>query len=292
MSKEKKIVRIAGDFLFDVLGSFLLAVGIYCFSEPCQIAPGGVSGIAIMIKHIWGLPVGIVTFIINIPLMILAVKYMGKKFAIKTINTLIISTIVLDFFVARWLPQYQGDRLMGSLCGGLLMGTGLALVFLRGSTTAGTDIVSYLLQLKFPHNQIGRIIMLIDCIILAVSVLVFGNFEAGLFGVAALFCQTKVIDGILYGVERGTMITVMSSHGEKIAERIIEEMDRTATLLKGQGAYSKQDTSVLICVVRKQQFAQFKKLVYEADPNAFIVVTEAEQILGEGFTALVNKEKP
>lgn len=292
MNRKGRASRLALDFFFDAAGSFLLAVGIYCFSEPCQIAPGGVSGIAILLKHLWGLPIGIMTFIINIPLMVLAAKYMGKKFALKTTRTLIISTIVLDVFVSGRLPQYQGDRLMGSLCGGLLMGVGLALIFLRGSTTAGTDIVSYLVQMKFPHIQIGRIILFIDCVILAFSVLVFRDFEAGLFGVAALFCQTKVIDGILYGIEKGTVITVMSERNEEIALRIIKEMDRTATLLKGQGAYSKKDTQVLYCVVRRQQFAKLRELVYETDPEAFLVVTEAQQVLGEGFAALVKGEKP
>lgn len=271
------------NLLCDIVASFIMAIGIYCFLEQADIAPGGISGVAIMLKYLFGLPIGIMTLVINIPLILLAWKYLGHTFTKKTLVTLVISSLILDYVVTPFFPQYSGDRLLGSVFGGLFMGAGLAIVFLRGSTTAGTDIISYLLEKKFPHISIGRLLMFIDCIILAASVAVFGNIESGLFGVVALFCQTKAIDGIIYGMDRGHTVTIMSPKNQEIARRILTEMDRGSTFLHGWGAYSGKDTQVLFCVIRAREYHNLKSIVAEIDPNAFLVVQEASQILGEGF---------
>lgn len=141
---------------------------------------------------------------INVPLLILAWKYKGRAFTVKTLKTLLFNTVLLDLVVTPYFPQYTGEPgCLGSVFGGLFMGIGLALIFMRGSTTGGTDILSYLLELKFPHIPIGTMLMLIDFVILLASVMVFGNIETGLFGMVALFCQTKVIDGVIYGMDKG-----------------------------------------------------------------------------------------
>ncbi len=275
--------RLCIDVLFDILGSLLLAIGIYSFSQPANIAPGGVSGISLMLNYLWNLPLGLSGFIINIPLIFLAWRYMGKVFTLKTLRTLVISTVLLDFVVVKYIPVFTGDRLMSSLFGGIFMGGGLALVFMRGSTTGGVDIVSYLLQLRLPHIQIGRALLLVDCVVLIASIIVFKDIESGLFGLVSLYVQTKIIDGVLYGLDKGSMITVISKHNEEIAERIMKDLDRGATLLQGYGAYSKQEMKVLMCVVRRAQFTSVKNIVHEIDPKAFLVVGEVGEIWGEGF---------
>lgn len=275
--------RIGIDILFDIIGSLLLAIGIYSFSQPANIAPGGVSGISLMLNYLWNFPLGLSNFILNIPLLILAWKYMGKSFTLKTLRTIVISTILLDFVVVKYIPTFSGDRLMSSLFSGVFMGAGLALVFIRGSTTGGVDIVSYLLQLRFPHMQIGRALLLVDCVILVASIIVFKDIESALFGLVSLYVQTKIIDGVLYGLDKGSMITVISKHNEKIADRILNELDRGATLLQGYGAYSKAEMKVLLCVVRRAQFTPVKNIVHQVDPNAFLVVHEVGEIWGEGF---------
>ena len=193
MKFQKPNISFFLDILGDVVGSFFLAVGIHCFSEPAQIAPGGVSGLAILINYLSELPIGLLTFLINIPLVLLSFRFLGKGFTLKTLKTIVISTVMLDFIIAPLIPVYMGDRLLSSIFGGVLMGLGLGLVFLRGSTTGGTDILSFLIQRKFPHIPIGQALMVIDVAILLLSILIFGNFEAGMFGVVALFVQTKVI---------------------------------------------------------------------------------------------------
>lgn len=276
------------DIIYDIVGSFFLAVGIHCFVEPANIAPGGVSGIAIMINFVTNLPIGILTFVINIPILILSYRYLGKSFTLKSTRTLIISTLILDFFVTPLFPIYEGDRLLGSVFGGILMGIGLAVVFLRGSTTAGGDILSYLLKLKFPFLPIGRALLVIDCIILVASMAVFQNIESGLFGLVSIYVCTKIIDSIIYGFERGSQVTIISKQVQAIKNRIMSEMDRGVTLLKGTGGYSNQDLEVMICVVRKYQFSQIKEIIKEIDPDAFVFMTETEEILGEGFKSIHN----
>lgn len=276
------------DIIYDIVGSFFLAVGIHCFVEPANIAPGGVSGIAIMINFVTNLPIGILTFVINIPILILSYRYLGKSFTLKSTRTLIISTLILDFFVTPLFPIYAGDRLLGSVFGGILMGIGLAVVFLRGSTTAGGDILSYLLKLKFPFLPIGRALLVIDCIILVASMAVFQNIESGLFGLVSIYVCTKIIDSIIYGFERGSQVTIISKQVQAIKNRIMSEMDRGVTLLKGTGGYSNQDLEVMICVVRKYQFSQIKEIIKEIDPDAFVFMTETEEILGEGFKSIHN----
>lgn len=290
VSKKERLKTLSLDLLYDIVGSVIYALGIHCFVEPAEIAPGGMSGIALMINHALPfLPVGILTLVLNIPLLLLSYKYLGHRLTVKTVKTLIISTLILDFVVAPLVPQYAGDRLLGSVFGGLFMGVGLALIFLRGSTTAGTDILSYLLQLKFPSLPIGRALLVIDCIILAVSMAVFGGLEAVLFGVISLYCCTKIIDTIIYGLEKGSQIVVVSQKSGEICSRIQEELDRGVTLLSGRGGYSSQSVDVLVCVVKKHEYADVKKIVHEVDPDAFVFVTETDEIMGEGFKPIQEK---
>lgn len=282
-NKQKIVKRWILDIGADVVGSVIFAIGLICFIGPAKIAPGGVSAVALMINHLWGGPVGTLGLLMNIPLLVLSFLYLGKRFTINTIRTLIINTLIIDLVITPLLPLYQGDRLLGSVYGGLLMGAGLATIFLRGSTTGGTDIVSYLIQKKFPQLSIGRAMMVIDGVIIALSMVVYGDVETGLFGIIALFVSTKVMDSIIYGMDRGSMVTVVSRKNREIADEIMENLGRGVTFFKGEGAYSREPLDVLMCAVRKGQFARLKSIIHEIDPEAFVVVAEAGQILGEGF---------
>ena len=289
--KQKKYLRgLALDFGADVLGSLLFAIGIVSFTEPANIAPGGVSGIAIILNYLWDvLPIGGLSIAINVPLMILSFKYLGRRASVKTICSLIISSLMIDWIAAPFFPVYSGDRLLGAVFGGVFMGAGLALIFLRGSTTGGTEIVSNLMRLRWPHISMGRAILFVDCAVIAASIVVFGNLESGMYGIISLFCTTKVIDTIVYGFDQGNMVTVVSDQYEEISRRILEEIDRGVTLLHGKGAYTGQEKEVRICAVRKSEFSRLKSIVREVDHSAFVVTTEAGEIFGEGFKP-VNKD--
>lgn len=272
------------DFAYNIAGAFLLAVGIYSFSEKINVAPGGVSGIAIMVKYLTGLPVGGVSLFINIPLLFIAYKYMGRQFTVKTVYAILIYTVVIDSVVTPFFPQYEGDRMLGAIFGGVLIGAGLGLVFTRGASTGGTDIIGYLVEKKYPHIPIGKALLLVDCIILGVSVFVFKNIESALYGVVMLYAQSMVINRLVYGAEKGRNLFIISSKSKKIAQRILTERDRGATFIDGHGAYSMKPTNILMCVVRVWEYHYIKEIVYQEDPTAFVIATEAEHIIGEGFT--------
>ncbi len=269
-----------------LVGILIYDIGTHAFVEPAQVAPGGAIGVALLVNHLTNLPIGMMTMATNIPLLILAWFYLSRRFAVTTAVTTALSSLVLDVLVAPLCPVYIGDRFLCSLYGGVVIGVGMALIFLAGTTTGGSDILGYLLQKKRPQMSIGRALLLVDGIVLVVSIFVFGNIDAALFGLVTLFAQTKVIDGIIYGGEVSTMATVVTKNPEAIAERVIVDLDRSATLLKAQGAYSKEDTTLLLCTVRKSQFPRLKRIIYEVDPDAFMMATETSEVLGFGFKEL------
>ncbi len=274
------------NLLLLLAGALVYDIGAHAFVEPAKIAPGGAIGIALMINHLTELPVGMLTMAVNIPLLVLAWFYLSRRFAITTALATAVCSLVLDCVVAPICPVYTGDRFLCSLYGGVLVGAGMALVFMAGMTTGGSDILGYLLQKKRPQMSIGRALMVVDGIVLMISIYAFGDVDAALFGLINLFVSTKVIDGMIYGGEASTMATVVTREPAKISERVIVDLDRSATILKATGAYSGKDTSVLLCTVRKSQFPKLKRVVYEEDPEAFLMATETSEVLGYGFKDL------
>lgn len=266
-----------------LIGSVLYGIGTQCFISTAQVAPGGASGIALMVNYVTGAPIGILTLLVNLPLLGLAWFQLSRKFAVKTAAACVLSSLILDLLIAPYVPVYTGDRLLSSMFGGVLVGLGMAFVFLSGCTTGGSDIVGYLIQKKKPHLPIGRVLFGIDGVLLTVSIFVFGNIESGLFGLISLFVQTQVIDSIIYGMDMGNMATIVTTRPREINARIIRDLDRSATVLPGYGAYSEQEVSVLLCAIRKSQFHTLKQIVHSADPAAFVMVSETSSVYGEGF---------
>ena len=285
----KKYRELLLDLGADVLGSVLMGIGIYSFAEQADIAPGGLSGIAILFKYLWDLPVGVMILIMNIPLLLIAWKYLGKRFAIRTLRTVVLSSVILDVVVTPLAFVYAGDRLLSAIASGVCLGAGLGVIFARGSTTGGTDIISCLVERKNPHLQVGGILTAVDILIIALSIAVFGNLESGLYGIVALYAQGRVMDAILYGRKRGRSVMIFSEKREEIALRIMREMDRGATFLQSRGAYSGARSEVLLCAVGQREYAKLRRIVRECDPEAFFVVLETKNVYGEGFQP-INEE--
>ena len=285
----KKYRELLLDLGADVLGSVLMGIGIYSFAEQAEIAPGGLSGIAILFKYLWDLPVGVMILIMNIPLLLIAWKYLGKRFAIRTLRTVVLSSVILDVVVTPLAFVYAGDRLLSAIASGVCLGAGLGVIFARGSTTGGTDIISCLVERKNPHLQVGGILTAVDILIIVLSIAVFGNLESGLYGIVALYAQGRVMDAILYGRKRGRSVMIFSEKREEIALRIMREMDRGATFLQSRGAYSGARSEVLLCAVGQREYAKLRRIVRECDPEAFFVVLETKNVYGEGFQP-INEE--
>lgn len=286
----KKLHALLLDLIFDFAGSLLIGISVNCFTAPNHMAPGGVTGIATLVNYLTDLPIGTVSFLINVPLMIIAFKYLGVRFSAYTLKSMTILSLCVDL-VAIAMEQigyagYSGDPLLASLAGGVITGVGLALVFMRGSTTGGLDIVGRLLKRKFPHMSMGRILFLADFCVLASSVVIYGNIESGLYGVICIFANSRMLDTVLYGGDKGKSIMIVSEKPQEIAKAIQQDLRRGVTLLDGQGAYSEQDRKIVLCAVRDNQYPSVKRLVHTIDPSAFIIVNEASEILGTGFKAI------
>ncbi len=284
---KEKAKEFALDLLYTVAGAAILAVGVSCFVGPAQIAPGGVSGLSILVNFLTDLPVGAVNLAFNIPLILLAWKFLGQRFTLRTLVTVLIQSVLMDV-ITLWIPVYTGERIMAALFGGVASGVGLALVFMRGSTTGGTDIVSRLLQLRYRHLSIGRLLFLVDVVVLLLSVAVFRNIEAGLYGMIAIFASGKVLDNILYGLDTGKVLLVVSGKNQEIAARIMETLKRGVTFLHGSGAWSGTERQVLLCAVRAQQCYRVEEIVRGVDKEAFVIVLEATEIAGEGFRPITE----
>ena len=239
------------------------------------------------VNFLTGLPVGTVNLAFNIPLLLLAWRFLGRVFTLKTLRSVFIQSVMIDL-ASLWLPAYTGDRIMAALFGGIASGVGLALVFMRGSTTGGTDIVSRLIQLRYRHLSMGKLLFLVDVVVLLLSVVVFRNIEAGLYGMLSVYTAGKVLDNVLYGLDTGKVLLVISERNGEIAQGIMEAMNRGVTFLHGAGAWSGEKKQVLLCAVRAQQCYQVEEIIRGVDPDAFMIVMEANEIAGEGFRPITE----
>ena len=286
---KKKIVTdpriyrsVFTDILYDISGSILYAAGIYTFAGNAGFAPGGVSGLALITDHLWGFPVGTMTLLLNIPLVIISYRAVGRQLLIKSAVTMVISSLFLDVIFPMF-PVYSGDRLIASVCSGAFLGAGMALFYLRGSSSGGIDLLALTIKKKRPHMTIGVITMLIDLVVILLGWPVFGDVDAVLYGVLATFVSTVVIDKILYGAGAGTLAIIITERGKETAERISERAGRGVTSLRAVGAYTRTDREVLLCACSKAEAYLVKSAVQEADDKAFFMFTETSEVFGEGF---------
>lgn len=280
--RREQVRRAALDGLFYVLGSGLYALSVNVFTAPNQIAPGGATGLATLANFLFQVPIGTVILVINLPLFIAAWRKLGRWFTVRTMIVTILSSVIIDA-TARFLPAFRGDRMLVALFGGVLAGAGLGLIFMRGATTGGTEIVARLLERKFRHIPIGRLILLVDAVVVGLSALVYRNVESALYAMVMIFVSSMVMDAIVYGGDRGKMLMIMSKRHKEIAAQIMRQMERGVTLLDATGAYTGGEQEVVLCAVRRSEVYQLRRLVADMDPGAFIIVVSTDEVLGEGF---------
>ena len=282
---KKQIRKSIFDILIYILGGSLYSIGINSFASPNNIAPGGLTGVGVIINHIFGFPIGVLIIVLNIPLFIIGLKELGKYFLIKTIIATVTMSVLIDVSAA-FLPVYTGNTLLACLYGGLLTGAGLALVFMRGATTGGTDIIAKLINRKFKFLSIGRIILLMDLLIISASAIAFKCLVSALYAVIMIFASSRIIDSALYGADRGKMLFIITSKPEELSKAIMKKVSRGVTMLDGTGAYSNDIRYILMCAVRRHEAAKVHEIIKNIDNKAFIITTEAGEITGEGFKDL------
>lgn len=281
--------RVLMDALVYAIGSIVYAIAIIVFTAPNNIAPGGLVGVATIVHSVAPqLEIGTMTLLFNVPLLLLALWKLGRQFTIRTAIVTVTSSIIMDVLEAtQWIPAFTaqdtGERILASVFGGVLMGVGIGMIFSRGATTGGSEVIARLIERKLPYIPIGRLLLGVEAVIVLASMLVFKELQTGLCATIAIYASTRLIDAILYGGDSGRMLLIMTDKEQEIAEGILSGIGRGVTMLKAEGAYTGKDRRVLMCAMRPSEVYQLRRLVKAIDPRAFTVVIATEQTLGEGF---------
>ena len=266
-----------------LLGSALFAAGFALFLEPNDLSTGGVSGLALVIVRSLGFgSVGTLTILINLPLFILGGLKIGKRFFFGSLLGMLFSSVLIDALSVIQMPAIE--PLMAVLYGGACCGLGLGMVFICGSSTGGTDILARLMKLRYRNVPIGQITMILDGIVVVLTGLVLQDLAKAMYTGVTVFLCGKAVDAVVYSFDYSKVALIITSQHEKVAAQIGKKLDRGATFLHGEGSYTHKDMKVVLVAVKKQQIAELKELVMECDPDAFVIVQEAHQVLGDGFS--------
>ena len=279
---KKRAKEIIIDFLFYFAGCAVYSVALNCFIEPNSLVIGGFSGLAIIIKYLFGLPVGALIFALNLPLFIISYKLIGKAFIIKSAIATALMSVLIDLS-APVLPHFKGDTVLAALAGGVSSGIGLALIFIRGASTGGTDIIAKLVSLKFRNISVGRVIMIADGLVIALSAIIYKSAQSVLYSVVMIFVSANIIDYIIYGSKSGKLLLAVTDKKDVICEKINNYVRRGVTIVPVVGAYTKASRSMLFIAVRSNEISKIYKVIYESDENAFLTLVDAREILGRGF---------
>ena len=278
------------DLLFTLAGTLLFALSVHVFTAPNHIAPGGVSGISTIINYLTrnllkgGLPIGFVNLIINIPIIIVGFRKLGRHFMIKTIISLLAFTFFADYGLS-WLSPYTGNKLLAAIFGGVLTGGGIGLILSRGGSSGGMDIINKLIQRRVPHMKMGQIIFATDLVIIAFSIFAYGELEPGLYAIIAIYIQSVALDKVLYGFNICKFMYIVTDKTEEMGHRINLELHRGATIFESYGSYTNQKRPTIMVAVRQNEYYRIKKIISSTDPAAFVIVTSATEIMGKGFSA-------
>ena len=271
------------DLLFIIVGSALYAFSVDYFIAPNNFSTGGVTGIATMFNYITGFPIGTSIIIINIPLLIFSFRHFGIDMLVKTLSATVLSSILIDLFGKYIIPYNADNKLLAAVFGGLLTGLGLGLVFLRGGTTGGTDIIAKLIKLKLPQLSMGTTVLFCDSVIILAAYFVYGNIESVLYSLIVFIISSRGIDYIVFGASRSRMMLIITELKDEVTRNIFNEINHGITLLPAEGAYTGKNKNVLMTVVRPNEVAKINKIIKNTDPNAFTVITEAAEVMGLGF---------
>lgn len=274
--------ELATDLLCDIVGSILYSIGIYTFAKNADFAPGGISGLALIINHLWDLPIGIMTLVLNIPFVLFSYKVLGRSFLLKTAKTMVICTFFLDV-VFPHIPVYSGNPLLSAIYSGAFWGAGLAVIYMRGSSSGGTDFLTLSIKTLHPHLSIGLVTMVIDLFVIALGWPVFGNVDSVLYGLAATFITSITIDKLMYGMGAGKMVIIVTNHGDSVAAHISKVCGRGSTAIRAQGSYTKEDKDVLLCACSRSEAYKVRSAAHEIEPESFVMIMETSEVFGEGF---------
>ena len=281
---KKNVFRIFSDAIYFVVGAVCYSVAVNVFLSPNGISPGGFTGVSTVINYITKIPTGTMLLIFNIPILALGYIKLGSMFILKTSLVTVLVSFFLDMSEGV-LPTLKTDGILASMFGGILMGLGLSLIFLRGATTGGVDIIAKLINRKYRHFSVGKIILVTDGIVILLNAVVYKNAESVMYSIIAMYMGTRIMDVLLYGADRGKIIYIITSSSENICHEINYNLSRGVTKISVVGGYTGESREMLMCTVRVHEVAAVHNIVKQIDRGAFIVVSDAGEIIGEGFKA-------
>ncbi len=278
---KKAWKNVVLDLLFYLLGSALYSVAVVMLLTPNSVSPGGITGISTVLHFLFGLPSGLTVWVLNIPILILGFLKLGSLFIIKTGVATTVFSLLLGLAEA-FIKPIKTDSILACIFGGIMMGTGLSMVLFRGATTGGVDIIAKLINSKFPHITVGKIILAADVFVIVLTALVYKNIESALYSVIALYASARVTDTVLYGSDRGKIIYIVTKHPDEISRKI-NALGRGVTRISAIGAYTGEERIMLMCTVRPHEVSAVNSIVKTFDRAAFTVISDAGEIIGEGF---------
>ena len=287
--KEKAFITAKQIFL-EMIGSILIAIGVYNFAVHAEFPMTGFSGISIILYRLWSIPIGFSTILLNIPVAILCWKLLGKGFFLRSVRCTIISSVIMDY-IAPLFPMYEGSRLLAALCTGVFAGLGYSLIYMQNSSTGGADFIIMAVKALRPHMGVGRISFVIDAVIIVLGTMVFQDVDGIIYGMIVSFLLATVIDKVMYGMNAGKMALIVTDDGKKICDVIEDCCQRGSTILKAQGGYQQEEREVVMCACNNKEMYLVQQAVKEADPASFMIVLESNEVHGEGFRTIQVGEK-
>ncbi len=270
-------------YLWITLASAIYAVGFNWCYEPNQIGFGGITGVGQIINHfIPGIPIGTAVILLNIPLFLLGWRLLGGHLLVSSLYAMLVSSVFVDLLHMFYIFQPM-EPFLACVFGGVIIGLSLGIIFLQGATTGGTDLIARLLKLKLAWLPMGKLLMLVDLLVIAAVALVFRSIYSALYGVVTLYLSSFVMDQVLYGIDNAKVAYIISPEYKKINDAVIRDMERGVTILNGTGGWTGEDKRVLLVAFKQRQIVALKRTVKEIDPEAFLIVCPAHEVLGNGF---------
>lgn len=279
--EKKSLKRRLLDYIVITAAALLYSVAISLFLDPNSLAPGGVTGVSIILNRVLKVPTGTWILIINIPILIVGMWKFGWRFILSTMYCTALTSAFTNLLST--VGAVTEDPFLAAVAGGSLMAVSLGLIFRSGATSGGTDIIVKLLRIKFPHLKTGFLFLVLDALVVTASAFVFQNIDAALYAGVVVIINSILLDVVLYGRDSAKMMFIISDNYKQIAARMLEEMDIGVTYISGSGAYSGRDKEVIMCVMKKQRSHMAEEIIREEDPDAFMIVTSATEIYGEGY---------
>ena len=276
---KTKFSRLAGDYIWIALGSILYSLSFDWFYVPNQIGFGGLTALGMILNHFSSaIPIGTVVLVLNIPLFLLGWKFLGGG----TLFAMAATSVLVDLFAALY-PFPAMDPMLASIFGGVSLGISLGMIFSKGATTGGTDLIARLLKLPFAWLPMGKLLLVVDLSMLLAVSITFRSLESAMYGIIALYISTVVMDSMLYGLDKSKVAYIITATPRIMAEEIDRQLGRGVTFLRGEGSFSGKEKLVLMCAFKQRQIVPLKALVHELDQDAFLIVCEAHEVLGQGF---------